>query len=43
MHSEGILACFTDIIAAVDLIQRWIAEAGGIDESILMPRTVPRR
>jgi len=26
MHSERILACFTDIIAAINLIQRWIAD-----------------
>jgi len=34
MHSERILACFTDIIVAIDLIKRWIAEAGGIDQAI---------
>lgn len=37
MPSERLAACFQDILAAVDLIQGWIADLGGIPQAIHNP------
>jgi uncharacterized protein with HEPN domain len=34
MPSERIRQCFTDIVAAVELIKRWVAQAGGIERAL---------
>ncbi|HEX3430259.1 MAG TPA: HepT-like ribonuclease domain-containing protein [Rhizomicrobium sp.] len=34
MHSDRIGKCFNDIIAAIDLIRRWVSEAGGLEAAI---------
>lgn len=34
MHSERIAQCFADIAAAVGLIQRWVADAGGVEAAV---------
>jgi uncharacterized protein with HEPN domain len=35
MPSDRVARCFTDIIAAIDLIQIWVSEAGGAEHAIL--------
>lgn len=37
MPSERLAACFQDILTAVDLIQSWISDAGGIPQAIHNP------
>jgi uncharacterized protein with HEPN domain len=34
MPSERIAKCFADIVAAVDLIQAWVDQAGGVESAI---------
>lgn len=34
MSSDRIAACFLDIVAATDLIDAWVNQAGGVDQAV---------
>lgn len=34
MPSDRLAQCFSDVVAAADLIKKWVAQAGGIDRAI---------
>lgn len=35
MPSDRVAQCFADIVAAVDLIQTWVNQAGGAEQAVL--------